>query len=239
MLPFFYQENLPQHTGSYTLDEATSKHCVQVLRMKEGEGLLLTDGKGLRIEASISQAERKHCVVHCHTVEQKPARLHAFALGIAFTKNNSRNEWLLEKAMEMGIEVIFPVLTDRTEKDKLKMERLQGILVSAMLQSQQCYLPVLHEAIKLKDLLSQYGGQYPQKFIAHCINEQERKSYISHLKPGLDTLVLVGPEGDFTPAEIELCIGKGLEPVTFGQNRLRTETAGIYACTIFNALNYG
>jgi 16S rRNA (uracil1498-N3)-methyltransferase len=159
-------------------------------------------------------------------------------LGIAFTKNNSRNEWLLEKAMEMGIEQIYPIITDRTEKDKLKMERLQGILISAMLQSQQCYLPQLHDSIKLKALLQQ-STTTAQRFIAHCIDTEERKSYITHLQPGKDTLMLIGPEGDFTPAEINLCLEAGLEPVSLGQNRLRTETAGLYACTIFNAVNYG
>jgi len=238
MLPFFYQENLPAKEGAYTLDEATSKHCVQVLRMKEGAPLLLTNGKGLRIEAVITAAERKHCMVHCTKVEQLPARPVAFTLGIAFTKNNSRNEWLLEKAMEMGIEQIYPIITDRTEKDKLKMERLQGILVSAMLQSQQCYLPQLHDSIKLKDLLQQ-SNTTAQRFIAHCIDTEARKSYITHLQPGKDTLMLIGPEGDFTPAEISLCLDAGLEPVSLGKNRLRTETAGLYACTIFNAVNYG
>ena len=238
MLPFFYQENLPVQEGPFMLDEATSKHCVQVLRMKEGAQLLLTNGKGLRAEAVITEAARKHCMVHCSKVEQQPARPVSFALGIAFTKNNSRNEWLLEKAMEMGIEAIYPIITDRTEKDKLKMERLQGILVSAMLQSQQCYLPALHDSVKLKDLLQQ-SQQYTQRFIAHCISTEARQSYIQHIEAGKDTLMLIGPEGDFTPAEITLCLDAGLKAVSLGQNRLRTETAGLYACTVFNAVNYG
>lgn len=238
MLPFFYQENLPVQEGPFMLDEATSKHCVQVLRMKEGAQLLLTNGKGLRAEAVITEAARKHCMVHCGKVEQQPARPVSFALGIAFTKNNSRNEWLLEKAMEMGIEAIYPIITDRTEKDKLKMERLQGILVSAMLQSQQCYLPALQDSVKLKDLL-QKSTQYTQRFIAHCISTETRQSYIQHIEAGKDTLMLIGPEGDFTPAEITLCLDAGLKAVSLGQNRLRTETAGLYACTVFNAVNYG
>ncbi|RQO31259.1 hypothetical protein DBR32_04630 [Taibaiella sp. KBW10] len=239
MLPFFFQEQLPQDAVPYTLDETTSKHCIQVLRMKAGDALLLTDGKGTRIEATITLAERKHCQVQCHTVTKVPARPMAFALAIAFTKNNSRNEWLLEKATEMGIEAIYPIVTERSEKDKLKMDRLQSILTAAMLQSQQCYLPRLADAICLKDLYKQELGIYPQKFIAHCIDEQERKSFLHSLQPQQGALVLIGPEGDFSPAEIELSMSHGFAPVTFGQNRLRTETAGLYACTVFNAVHYG
>lgn len=238
MRPFFFQEQLPDNTIPYTLDEATSKHCVQVLRMKEEDELLLTDGKGSLIEARIIAAERKHCKVQCTKVTKVPGRPVAFALAIAFTKNKSRNEWLLEKATEIGVEVIYPLITERSEKDNLKMDRLQGILVSAMLQSQQSHLPVLEEPIRLKDLLRQDLNRYPQKFMAHCLEDQDRKSFRESLQPGQSAIVLVGPEGDFAPGEIEISLENGFVPVTFGQNRLRTETAGLYACTVFNAVHY-
>ena len=150
MLPYFYHLPLNSVQQLFTLDEPTSKHCIQVLRMKEGDEMLLTNGKGLKARAVIATADRKRCGVRIATTEQVLARKYPFGLGIAFTKNNSRNEWLLEKVTEIGIEHIYPLITARGEKEKFNAERLNSILVSAMLQSQQCFLPVLHEPLPLK-----------------------------------------------------------------------------------------
>lgn len=239
MLPYFYQQQLEEKTGDFQLDEEASHHCTQVLRMKEGAELLLTNGTGLSAKAIIVSASRKRTLVEVRTVEKVGISLAQFGLAIAFTKNKSRNEWLLEKATEMGIHHIFPVLTKRGEKDKINPERLNNILVSAMLQSQQVYLPQLHEAQPLAKLFAATGELFPQKCIAHCEADQERNSYWNTLEPGKDTLVLVGPEGDFTEEEISMSLEAGFKPVSFGPNRLRTETAGLYACTVFNAKNYG
>ena len=239
MLPFFYQENLEQQLGTFILDEPTSKYCVQVLRMQAGEALNLTNGKGVLAEAVITAAERKHCMVEIQKVELIEARPAKFSLAIAFTKNNSRNEWLLEKVTELGIENIYPIITQRTEKDKFKFERLNGILTAGMLQSQQAHLPVLHEPMPFKTFVKTVMPTFSQKYIGHCIESSERKSYINTLIPGEDVLMLVGPEGDFTPDEIEMALQQGgATPVVLGKNRLRTETAGLYACTVFNAKNY-
>lgn len=235
MLPFFYQPHIPA-TGTYTLDEATSKHVIQVLRMQEGEQLILTDGKGKRYTTEIAAAERKRCLVKITARKEEKPRACSFALGIAFTKNNSRNEWLLEKITELGVEHIYPLITTRTEKDKFNADRLNGILVAAMLQSQQCYLPVLHEPVALKKLVA--AAPEEQQFIAHCMDSEARRSLVRELQPGKNTLVLIGPEGDFTADEVSLCLEQGFAPVSLGSNRLRTETAGLYACTVFNALNY-
>lgn len=235
MLPFFYQSHIPG-TGSFTLDEATSKHAIQVLRMQEGEQIILTDGKGKRYTTEIAVAERKRCLVKVVKPLQEQARPHAFSLGIAFTKNNSRNEWLLEKITELGAEHVYPVISARTEKDKFNFDRLNSILVAAMLQSQQCFLPVLHEPVALKKLVA--GRDSEQRFIAHCMDGEAKNPLIRQLQPGKDTLVLIGPEGDFTAEEVTLCLEQGFGPVSLGINRLRTETAGMYACTIFNTLNY-
>jgi 16S rRNA (uracil1498-N3)-methyltransferase len=237
MLPFFYHPQLDEKQKTIILDEPTSKHCIQVLRMQEGEQLLLTDGKGKKIWTTIVAADRKRCGVRPDSVEYTEARPHAFTLGIAFTKNNSRNEWLLEKATEMGVEEIYPVICSRSEKEKFNADRLKGILVAAMLQSQQCWLPILHEPTALKKLpgLTQAIGQ---KLIAHCIEEEERSSLFTQMKAGRSTIALIGPEGDFTKEEITLCLSSGFVPVSLGTNRLRTETAGLYVCTVFNALNY-
>lgn len=239
MLPYFYQQQLEENTGSFQLDEEASHHCTQVLRMKEGAELLLTNGRGLSVQATIVSASRKRTQVEVHTIEKVGTSPAQFGLAIAFTKSKSRNEWLLEKATEVGISHIFPVLTKRGEKDKINPERLHNILVSAMLQSQQVYLPQLHEAQPLAKLFAATGELFTQKFIAHCESEQDRNSYWNALATGENTLVLVGPEGDFTEDEISLSLTAGFKAVSFGPNRLRTETAGLYACTVFNAKNYG
>lgn len=237
MLPFFYHPQLSEQQKTFTLDEPTSKHCIQVLRMQEGEEVLLTNGKGARSRAVIITADRKRCAVQTVHWEQFAARRYRFSLGIAFTKNNSRNEWLLEKATEMGIEHIYPLICIRSEKEKFNAERLNNILISAMLQSQQCFLPVLHEPLAIKKIASIALAQQ-QNLIAHCIDSENRNAVLQQMKPGTDTLVLVGPEGDFTQDEVTLCLGNGFVPVSLGANRLRTETAGLYVCTVFNALNY-
>ncbi len=237
MLPYFYHPPLDQQQKLFTLDEPTSKHCIQVLRMQEGEAMLLTNGKGLRATAEIVAADRKRCSVRVTEAELLPERPYAFALGIAFTKNGSRNEWLLEKATEMGIEHIYPLLCARSEKEKFNADRMQGILVAAMLQSQQCFLPILHEPLPIKKIVSLLP-EYKHRLIAHCIEGEDKSTLPEKLAMPGSTLVLVGPEGDFTKDEVTLCLGNGFEPVSLGQNRLRTETAGLYACTVFNALTY-
>lgn len=237
MLPFFYHPLLDEKQKTITLDEPTSKHCIQVLRMQEGEQMMLTDGKGKKLLVTIIAADRKRCGVRPDHTEIIPARPYRFALGIAFTKNNSRNEWLLEKATEMGVEEIYPLICSRSEKEKFNADRLKGILVAAMLQSQQCYLPVLHEPVALKKMPG-VTQEVPQRLIAHCLDTEDRVSLLTRMKAGNSTIALIGPEGDFTKEEITLCLEGGFAPVSLGANRLRTETAGLYVCTVFNALNY-
>lgn len=240
MLPYFYQPGLEKDLSSLTLDEATSRHCIQVLRMKEGEQLLLTDGRGLRAACTILSPERKHCIVKVEDTEVQELRQAQLSLAIAFTKNNSRNEWFLEKATELGIGHIYPLVTARTEKEKLKPERLEQILVAAMLQSQQVYLPKLHETIPVKRFVLQADtAGIPQKLIAHCIDGKDKIPFLQSIRPGEDLILMIGPEGDFTEEEVSLCMHHGYGAVSLGSNRLRTETAALYGCVAFNALNYG
>ena len=145
----------------------------------------------------------------------------------------TQNPKLLEKATEIGIGQITPLLTKRGEKIHLKTERFRKILVSAMLQSQQTYLPVLHEPQSLEEVLI---GKEEQRFVAWCSEDGERQALSTVMKPGKKTLILIGPEGDFTPEEVHLCLQHGALPVTLGPNRLRTETAGLYATVVYNAL---
>lgn len=229
-LPVFYARDA--QAGLYTMDEPTSKYCIQVLRKEKGDGVLLADGRGTRYDAVIVDDHRKKCVVEVTAQTLMPAPAVALRIAIAFTKNAARMEWFLEKAVEIGVQEIVPLVTLRTEKEKLKAERLQNILVSAMLQSRQWYLPLLAEPTPLESLMS----ATEQRFIAHCLPD-EKKHLLDAMQPGQNSLLLIGPEGDFAPAEIELALQYGFVPVTLGNTRLRTETAGLVGCTLMAAVN--
>lgn len=237
MLPYFYQET-PANSQHIQLDETASKHCIQVLRMQVGEDVVLVNGKGKKTRATISIADKKHCTVIVKEVVIEDLLHPHFSLAVALTKNNSRNEWLLEKITELGCYEIYPIISQRCEKQRLKHERLNGILISAMLQSQQSFLPLLHDSISLKDFIKNKINNYTEveKMIAHC-NEGEKKNFLKTLSPSDNLLMLVGPEGDFTKDEVALCMQHNFVPVSLGDKRLRTETAAMYCCTVFNALN--
>ena len=229
-LPYFYVPDLSSDT--LTLEEDTSKHVVQVLRMKVDEQLLLTDGKGTKAIATIIDDNRKRCTVKLSDVTQEQPREVSVSIGISLVKNASRFEWFLEKATEIGVTEIIPLLCDRTEKEKFRHDRLQSILISAMLQSQQCWLPVLHQPTAVDKVINEATPQ--NKFIAHCLPEKKQQltSYHSSLIAHHSSIILIGPEGDFTEAEIESALQQGFEPVALGNTRLRTETAGMVAATL-------
>ena len=235
-LPFFY---IAQHDPSQekiTLDEDTSYHVVQVLRMRAGEKLNLTDGKGNLITAGIIVEHKKHCTVQVETSVYQPSSSKANGKGkstiaISLLKNNSRFEWFLEKATEIGIDEILPLICSRTQKQKFRGDRMRGICISAMLQSQQCWLPLLHEPLAYELVFRQEDlKDISQRFIAHCLDDN--KQSISGIQPFQDSIVLIGPEGDFTQTEIDLALRHQFVPVTLGETRLRTETAGIVAAAL-------
>jgi 16S rRNA (uracil1498-N3)-methyltransferase len=157
---------------------------------------------------------------------------------VAFTKNASRNEWLLEKATEMGVQSVIPIIATRTEREKIRYDRWKNILVSAILQSQQFHLPHLLEATSLKDILSKYSNA-PQKLVAHCMEDKLRNPLSIALQPHKETLILIGPEGDFTAEEVALCEAQQCKSISLGDTRLRTETAAMAACAYFNMINHG
>ena len=224
-LPCFYvtPENL-QH-NLVTLSEETSKHVVQVLRMQENDKIKLTDGQGFFYEATIQNANRKRCVVSWQEKLEKPAPDFNVRIAISLVKNNSRFEWFLEKATEIGVAEIIPIICERTEKQKANFERMQSILISAMLQSQQAWLPKMEEPISLKKMLLEKNNS--QKFIACCDERFETLMLTQLPEYKNDCLLLIGPEGDFTKEEIEMAVAQGYQPVSLGPTRLRTETAGI------------
>ncbi|UEG50365.1 16S rRNA (uracil(1498)-N(3))-methyltransferase [Ferruginibacter lapsinanis] len=230
-LPFFYNEEITIAADMVVLNEETSKHIVQVLRMQNGEQLQLTDGKGNLFTAEITDNNRKKCTVKITNISSVPTPASSKAIGISLVKNSHRFEWFLEKATEIGITEIYPLICQRTEKQHFRSDRMKTILISAMLQSQQVWLPILHEPIKYHSLVNQSSHQ--QKFIAHCENEED-KVQLSVLPSSslVSTLILIGPEGDFTKEEIASALQKDFIPVALGNTRLRTETAGIVAATL-------
>ncbi len=229
-LPFFYKEDLVASSTDVVLDEATSKHMVQVLRMQNGEQLQLTNGKGILFTAEITDNNRKRCAVKILTTDHRPPTTNNVTIAISPVKNNTRFEWFLEKATEIGVTEIIPLVCTRTEKTAFKFDRMKSILVSAMLQSQQCWLPVLHEPTKFNELVKSSAQQ--QKFIAHCIDGAKRNLVDLNNESLFSKIILIGPEGDFTEDEIELALQNHYSAVSLGDTRLRTETAGIVAATL-------
>jgi 16S rRNA (uracil1498-N3)-methyltransferase len=239
-LPFFYIEDIT--AGDMVLDEDTSKHVTQVLRMKVGEQLLLTNGRGIKATAEIVDDHRKKCTVKILDTETEEQLSPKVTVAISLVKNNSRFEWFLEKATEIGVNEIIPLVCERTEKEKFRHERLQQILISAMLQSQQCWLPVLHQPTSFEEVVIQSNKSgvlqqrfdYHNKFIAHCLPEQ--KQQLTSLLTPHSSIILIGPEGDFSLKEINLALAHQFQPVALGNTRLRTETAGMVAAALLRSV---
>lgn len=231
-LPFFYKEDIEISSPDLLLDEDSSKHVVQVLRMQHGEQLQLTNGKGDLFTCEIADNNRKKCAVKViQTTNHKPQTSN-ISIAISLIKNTSRFEWFLEKATEIGVTEIIPLICERTEKTAFKFERMKSILVSAMLQSQQTWLPTLHEPVIFGKLVT--TATHQQKFIAHCING-EKRSLSELINQSLSSkIILIGPEGDFTAAEVKEAVKNHFIAVTLGETRLRTETAGIVASTLLS-----
>ncbi len=228
--PFFYKEDITAAVNHTVLDEDTSKHIVQVLRMQNGEQLQLTNGKGDLFITEITDNNRKKCAVKVLQSQSHKPPTPNITIAIALLKNASRFEWFLEKATEIGVAEIIPLLCTRTERTSFKQERMKSILISAMLQSQQCWLPKLHEPVTFEKSIE--GSSHQQKFIAHCIDEEKRNLSDLNNESLSSKIILIGPEGDFSNEEISAAIQHGFIPVSLGNNRLRTETAGIVACTL-------
>ena len=220
-------------TPLYTLDEIESGHCVRVLRLQEGDTLNITDGRGTLYDAEVVDAHPKRCSVRIvaehHNWEQRP---YGLTVAVAPTKNIDRIEWFVEKATECGINTIIPTLCDHSERKIIKGERLEKIAISAMKQSLKAYLPTIAPLTPLREVLTApFEGT---KLIAHCEEEAERVFIGSELKAGDNVLILIGPEGDFSPEEIALARKNGFREVSLGDCRLRTETAAL-AATMYTA----
>ena len=220
---------------TFSFDKEESRHLIKVLRKKEGDTIYITNGSGYFFTTEITLANEKKCAVNITTVEYKekkrPFHLH---IAIAPTKLNDRYEWFLEKAVEIGIDEITPIICKNSERKVIKTDRMKKIIHSAVKQSLQCYLPTFNEAVTLEKFFA--NQQATQKFIAHC-EDEDNKQYLQKIaQPENDILVLIGPEGDFTPNEIQKAKELNFTPVTLGYNRLRTETAGVYVSSLMTLL---
>ena len=213
------------------LSEEETRHVTGVLRSRVGDLIGLLDGKGTRAEAKILEINKRSCSVSVTSRFLEPAERKArIHLAVAPTKQMERFEWMLEKCTEIGVDRITPLITDRGEREKLRRDRLERVLVSAMKQSQRAWLPQLDEPTTINDLIS---GMIPdQRSFGWC--EGERKWLTSTYRPQENALLLIGPEGDFTPEEARTLIDRGFAPVSMGTARLRTETAAITACAWMN-----
>jgi 16S rRNA (uracil1498-N3)-methyltransferase len=231
-LPFFFASDLANTGESLTLIEETSKHIVGVLRMQEGEQVHLTDGKGKLATAAISEAKKKHCSVSILSLEHQPAPANHVTIAISLVKNTSRFEWFLEKATEIGISSVIPILCHRTERQHFRKDRMEAVLISAMLQSRQCWLPLLTEPIRFEQYTTTRSSN-THLYIAHC-DDQHKIALTETLKDAStgNTEICIGPEGDFSPEEINQALSAGFNPVSLGETRLRTETAGLVAATL-------
>jgi 16S rRNA (uracil1498-N3)-methyltransferase len=230
--PFFYISSYNPSSELITLDEDTSRHVGQVLRMKQGEKLNLTDGKGNLLGAELIDNNKKKAVVKVQDVRYKPQATRKVSISISLLKNANRFEWFLEKATEIGVNEITPLLCERTERQQFRYERLKSIIISAMLQSRQVWLPELKEPEKFADYINTSGETGQLKLIAHCTEAEKKKLNDFHFSAFSKCRILIGPEGDFTGEEISLALQHNYIQVTMGETRLRTETAGIVAAVM-------
>ncbi len=238
MAPLFFHDGILNAGTELDLPDDTAKHIVQVLRMQQGDAIDLTDGRGVHAHAVISKVQKKQCAVmvndvHLHQRKQVP--LH---MGVAFTKNSSRNEWILEKVTELGVTTIIPLQTARSEREKFRYDRWHNILVAAIIQSKQYFLPELKELNSVDKLMPAFAGT-EQKLVAHCMDGALRQPISDAMQKDKETLLLIGPEGDFTDEEVKTLTSEGYIGISMGTNRLRTETAAVTACAYFNMLNHG
>lgn len=221
--------------NDYTLNEIESKHCIKVLRLKVNDHIQLIDGKGNFYQAQIANADPKRCKVNItKIIKEFSKRNHYLHIAIAPTKNIDRFEWFLEKATEIGIDEITPILCEHSERKIIKPERLEKVIISAIKQSLKAYKPKLNELTNYRDFIEQnFDGI---KYIAHC-EENEKETLKLNYNLGNNVLILIGPEGDFSPTEIILAKQNNFKEISLGESRLRTETAGVVACHTVNLLN--
>lgn len=227
MLKRFYSNTLP------LILDADSRHAAKTLRCKEGDKIEVIDGQGKLFEAIIAHIGRNEIQLNDIKLIQEVTNVQLLSIAIAPTKNPSRLEWFVEKATELGIKNIYPIQTKRTEKSSVKEERLNNIIISAIKQSKQLYLPTLFPLQSFEEVIRQTQS-ISQKFIAYCADNPVRLQNI--FQNDKEVIVFIGPEGDFTTDEILLAQQNGFVPISLGNSILRTETAGVYVAGLIRML---
>ena len=234
-MQLFYTPDIDAASSTYYLSEEESKHCIKVLRLQTGDKVQLIDGRGNFYDAAITDAHPKRTLLQIISVQEDfQKKNHYLHIAIAPTKNIERLEWFLEKATEIGIDEISLIICQRSERKEAKAERLNKIITSAIKQSIKAWHPVLNEPVAFNKLIAApFDGQ---NFIAHC-EPGDKVSLKNELKQFGRYLIFIGPEGDFTPKEIDDALNNGFKAITLGKSRLRTETAALEACFEVNFLN--
>ncbi|WP_333887764.1 16S rRNA (uracil(1498)-N(3))-methyltransferase [Sphingobacterium siyangense] len=238
-MQLFFTPDLNPSLENFILSEEESKHAIRVLRMDTGDRLHLIDGRGGLYEAQIIDPHPKRTVITILNVEEEFQRpKYHLHIAVGPTKNIDRIEWFLEKATEVGIQEITPVICEHSERKEVKLDRLNKVVVAAMKQSLKAYLPKLNPAVSFKQFLREIPKEGVQKAIAHCVDAE--KKYLNQvLEPDQHYIILIGPEGDFSEEEIDLALQTGFHPISLGEARLRTETAALAACMEVSLLNRG
>lgn len=225
-MQLFYNSELDTSLKTFNFSKDESRHIVKVLRKSTGDLLMITNGKGWIFEAEVIIPNHNKCVVSILKSTFETPRPYTIHLAVAPTKMNDRYEWFIEKATEIGVDIITPIICQNSERKIIKTERFEKILQSAMKQSLHCYLPSLAPAIRFSEFIKM--PQEGATFIAHC-EDGEKLKFKDQIEAKKSITILIGPEGDFSPNEIELALKHQYIPVSLGASRLRTETAGIVA----------
>ena len=222
----------------HTLDEQESRHCIKSLRLRTNDHVYLTDGKGNVFLTQIVSENIKACSLEIiHKIEDYPLLPYRLHIGIAPTKNSNRFEWFVEKAVEIGISEITALVCDNSERTFIKSDRIERLMIAAVKQSLRAEIPTFTNQTCFNEFIEKTKNGYAQKFIAYCGDLQGDTALLKSVcKPQTDTVILIGPEGDFTSTEVQHAIDSGFIPVSLGKFRLRTETAGVVACVVVGYL---
>ncbi len=233
-MQLFYTPDL--QGNMHRLNEEESRHCIKVLRMQVGQTVYLSNGNGTLCKAELADTNPKGCMLQVvETFIDYNKRNYWLHIAIAPTKNIDRFEWFLEKATEIGVDEITPLICARSERKTVNADRLERVVVAAMKQSIKAFKPIIHPQISY-DLFVKSQSHISKKYISHC-QEGYKQNLKELLAPNSESLVLIGPEGDFTPEEAGLAAAAGFVPVSLGQERLRTETAGVMVCSAYSFIN--
>lgn len=216
-------------------DKEESRHIERVMRKKVGDAIYSTDGRGHLVHGILSEVQPKQCIASIQAITERPPLPYKLHMAVAPTKHNDRFEWFLEKATEIGIDRITPIICDHSERRMIKPERLEKIIESAMKQSLKVFKPQLEPAVSFREFIAEQRPD-AEGFLAHCMDSP--KTLLKNaVQPKGSVLILIGPEGDFSGQELQLATSKGITPVTLGEQRLRTETAALVACHTVSLIN--